>query len=427
MSADADQRTSKMSGFHNLTREEKVAKVYDFTQKNQHQDPLTQDDTVFLYELTGHNCDCARKVDEASLNELEGNYFDHVTSRLSENAITTKQFPYSITPNMKVNGKDYLIPMAIEESSVVATIGNISRFAREGEGIISKYISSEMIGQIQMSRFKDEGEAYKAMDIIKANEQDILKIANVQDPILVKHGGGARRIAQEYLDSKIGPMVVTELHVDTGYAMGANAVNTMCEAVAPFIEDITGAKVFLRILTNLAERRVVQTDVKVKTEDFVKKDFPIEAVIEGINNADAFAWASSKRASTHNKGIMNGVDAVAIATGQDFRALEAGAHSYAARNGRYEPLSTWHADEDYILGSLSLPMAVGTVGGASAIDRLVQTSYKILDLERGAYELGEVIAATGAIQNLGALRALAMEGINKGHMKLHSDNMAMAA
>jgi hydroxymethylglutaryl-CoA reductase len=264
---------------------------------------------------------------------------------------------------------------------------------------------------------------FGAKNKIYEKKEEIIQIANQQDPILVKLGGGARDIEVRVLDTKAGPMVITHLIVDTRDAMGANAVNTMAEALAPFIEKWTGGKVYLRILSNLADRRLVRARVSVKKEA-VKGG---EEIVDGIIYAWAFADADPHRAATNNKGIMNGITPLIIATGNDFRAIEAGAHSYAARTGLYRSMTHWEKDKNGdLVGTIELPMAVGLVGGATALHPLAKIVIKILGVET-ATELGEIIGAVGLCQNLAALRALAAEGVQKGHMSLHAKNIAVMA
>jgi len=348
-----------------------------------------------------------------------GNLEPKIADAMIENVIGSMSYPFAVATNFKINGKDYLVPMVIEESSVVAAASNAARVMRRDGGIKATTTGPVMISQIQLVNIK--APYYAKMKIIE-HKQEILDLANKQDPVLVKLGGGAKDLEVRVIDSPQGPMVVTHLIVDVRDAMGANAVNTMAEKVAPLIEKITGGKVYLRILTNLAEKRLARAWVKV-----YKEDIGGEEVVDGIVAASNFAWADPYRAATHNKGIMNGIIAVALATGQDHRALEAGAHAYAARNGRYMPLSLWEKDEDgNLVGSLELPIAVGLVGGAVKVHPVARIAIKILGVQT-AQELAEVMAAVGLAQNFAALRALATEGIQKGHMKLHAKNIAIMA
>ncbi len=385
-------KTSRIPGFYKLPVEERINKVKEFA------------------DLTDEEVELLKKF-----GALDKETADHMI----ENVIGTFPLPLGIATNFLINGKDYLIPMAVEESSVVAAASNAAKWCREGGGIISKISGSIMMSQIQLVNIKDP---FGAKMKILEHKDEILKIANEQDPVLVKLGGGAKDIEVRVLDSRIGPMVVTHLVVDVKDAMGANAVNTMAEAVAPYIEDITGGKVYLRIITNLADKRIVRARCVVP-----KEAIGGEEVVDGVVAAWAFADADPYRAATHNKGIMNGIDAVVIATGNDWRAVEAGAHAYAARTGVYKPLSTWekNANGD-LVGTLELPLAVGIIGGATKVHPLARLSLKILGVKT-ANELAEVMGAVGLVQNLAALKALATEGIQRGHMKLHARNIAIMA
>ena len=342
-----------------------------------------------------------------------------VADRMIENVIGGITMPMGVAINFRVNGKDYLVPMALEEPSVVAAASNAAKMARVKGGFKVTNTGPLMIGQIQVVKVPNPEKAKMAL-LEKRNE--ILKKANDQDPLLVSLGGGAKELNAKVLSTLKGPMVVAELVVNTGDAMGANAVNTMAEAVAPMVEETTGGKVLLRIISNLADRRLVRA-----TATFDKDAVGGVEAVDGIVEAYAFADADPYRCATHNKGIMNGVVAVGIACGQDIRALEAGAHSYASRTGKYKPLTTWEKDRNGdLLGTLEMPMAVGLVGGASKTHPAAKAAIKILGVTK-AVELAEVMAAVGLAQNFAALRALATEGIQRGHMKLHAKNVATAA
>ena len=357
--------------------------------------------------------------EDISILHSWGNLDPKIAEVMIENVIGSMAYPFAIATNFKINGKDYLVPMVIEESSVVAAASNAARVMRKDGGIKAVTTGPVMISQIQLVNVK--APYYAKMKIIE-HKEEILEVANKQDPVLVKLGGGAKDLEVRVIDSPYGPMVVTHLIVDVRDAMGANAVNTMAEKVAPLIERITGGKVYLRILSNLAEKRLARAWVKV-----YKEDIGGEEVVDGIVAASDFARADPYRAATHNKGIMNGIIAVALATGQDHRALEAGAHAYAARNGRYMPLSLWEKDEEgNLVGTLELPIAVGLVGGAVKVHPVARLAIKILEVKT-AQELAEIMAAVGLAQNFAALRALATEGIQKGHMKLHAKNIAIMA
>ena len=351
----------------------------------------------------------------AQTGSLPADTADHMI----ENVIGGFTYPLGIATNFKINGKDYLIPMALEEPSVVAAASNAAKMARVKGGFTVTNTGPVMIGQIQAVNVPnpDQGKAK-----LIARKNDILKKANDQDPMLVSLGGGAKDLNVKVLSSLKGPMVIAELIVNTGDAMGANAVNTMAEAVAPLVEELTSGRVFLRIISNLADRRLVRASAV-----FDKETIGGEEVVDGIVYAYAFADADPYRCATHNKGIMNGVIAVGIACGQDTRALEAGAHSYAARTGKYKPLTTWEKDENGdLVGKLEMPMAVGLVGGAAKTHPTARADIKILGIKT-AIELAEIMGAVGLAQNFAALRALASEGIQRGHMKLHAMNVAVNA
>jgi hydroxymethylglutaryl-CoA reductase len=319
--------------------------------------------------------------------------------------------------NFLINGREILVPMAIEEPSVVAAASHAARLARSGGGFFVTHTGPLMIGQIQVVQVADANGT--RMHLFERKEE-ILRLANSQDPILVSVGGGARDLEIRILSTPCGDMVVLHLIVDTRDAMGANTVNTMAEALAPQIESWTGGRVYLRILSNLADKRLVRARTKI-----TKEALGGEGVVDGIICAHAFADADPYRAATHNKGIMNGVSAVILATGNDTRAIEAGAHSYAVRDGRYRPLSVWERDaEGNLVGTLEMPMAVGFVGGATKINPISQVAMKILGIQ-SAVEMGAVIGAVGLAQNLAALRALSTEGIQRGHMSLHARNIAV--
>jgi len=357
--------------------------------------------------------------DEARTIANTGGLPSDVADRMIENVVGGIAFPMGIAVNFKVNDRDYLVPMALEEPSVVAAASNAAKMARVKGGFNVTNTGPVMIGQIQVVDVRDpQGSKTKLL----AKKDDILKKANEQDPMLVSLGGGAKDLNVKVLSTLKGPMVVPELIVNTGDAMGANAVNTMAEAVAPMVEEITGGKVFLRIISNLADKRLVRA-IAV----FDKEAIGGEETVDGIVYAYAFADADPYRCATHNKGIMNGVIAVAIACGQDIRALEAGAHSYASRSGKYKPLTVWEKDaEGNLVGKLEMPMAVGLVGGAAKTHPAARAAIKILGVKT-AMELAEVMAAVGLAQNFAALRALATEGIQRGHMKLHARNIAVSA
>jgi len=384
------ERKSNISGFHKLSVNERLNILKEFA-------GLT-DEEAELLKKTG-----ALELDSAN--------------RMIENVVGTTELPFGIATNFLINKRDYLIPMVIEEPSVVAAASYAAKLARPGGGFKTSSTEPIMIGQIQLLSHNPEEAAKKILD----HKQELLELANSRDSVLIKLGGGAKDLEARIIDTEEGKMVIIHLLVDVRDAMGANAVNTMAEFIAPEIEKVTGGKVRLRIISNLADRRLARAEAVWK-KDVIGKD-----TIDGILAAYHFAEADQYRCTTHNKGIMNGIDAVAIATGNDFRAIEAGAHSYAARNGRYQSLTKYRKNENGdLVGSIELPMAVGLVGGATRTHPVARIAVKILGVKT-ANELAEIIAAVGLAQNFAALRALATEGIQAGHMKLHASNLAIMA
>ena len=358
-------------------------------------------------------------VEEAAILQNTGSLPIDLADRMIENVVGAFPVPLGIGTNFLVNGRDYLIPMAIEEPSVVAAASYAAKMARDGGGFHTSSTPPIMMGQIQVVDVKDP---YAAKMRVIQSKEEILKKANEQDPVLVSAGGGAKDLDAKVINTTQGQMLIVELYVDCRDAMGANAVNTMNEAVAPDIERIANGHVCLRIISNLATRRLARASCLVP-----KASVGGEAVVDGIVNACAFAAADPYRAATHNKGILNGIIAVVLATCNDHRAIEAGAHAYAARTGHYTSLSTWEKNENGdIVGSIELPMAVGLIGGAVKTHPVAKVAVKILGVKT-ANEFGEVLAAVGLAQNLGALRALAHEGIQRGHMSLHAKNVAVMA
>ncbi|UCC76615.1 MAG: hydroxymethylglutaryl-CoA reductase, degradative, partial [Anaerolineales bacterium] len=342
-----------------------------------------------------------------------------------ENVVGVFGLPLGIATNFLINGRDYLVPMAIEEPSVVAGASFAARLVRDGGGFQTFSDAPLMIGQIQVLEVADPSAA--RFELLAAKER-VLALANEQDPVIVELGGGARDLEVRVVEhSPAGPMLVVHVIYDARDAMGANTVNTALEAVAPLVAEISGGRTLLRILSNLADRRLARAKGIVPLSSLAHGEFTGQQVAEGIVEAWALAAADPYRAATHNKGIMNGVDAVVIATGNDWRAIEAGAHAYAARSGRYTSLSTWNQDRaGNLVGTLELPMAVGIIGGATRVHPAARAALKLLGVKT-ARELAEVIAAVGLAQNLAALRALASEGIQRGHMKLHARQVAIAA
>jgi len=355
--------------------------------------------------------------------EVEGLGIERA-DRMIENVIGIHGLPLGIATNFTINGRDYLIPMAIEEPSVVAGASYAARLVRSGGGFQAHSDEPRMIGQIQVLDLVDPWTA--RFNLLVAKDR-VITLANEQDPVIVGLGGGAKDLeARVITNSPVGQMLIVHLIYDCRDAMGANTVNTACEAVAPLIEEITAGRVNLRILSNLADHRLARARCTVPASTLEREGFSGPEVVQGIIEAYAMAAADPYRAATHNKGIMNGIDAVVIATGNDWRAIEAGAHAYAARSGRYTSLSTWARNEDGdLVGTLELPLAIGMVGGATKVHPMAQTALNILGVH-SARELAEVIASVGLAQNLAAIRALSAEGIQRGHMALHARQIAMA-
>ena len=342
-----------------------------------------------------------------------------------ENVVGVYGLPLGIARHFRVNGREVLVPMAIEEPSVVASASYMARLALSGGGFFASASAPEMIGQMQILDLDD---APSARLKLLEHREELLEAATAVDPVLSRLGGGARDLQVRLIDpSPLGAFLVLHLIYDVRDAMGANAVNTAMERLAPRVEQITGGRVHLRILTNLAERRLARARCTLKLADLAFDHYSGEQVRDGIIAAWAFAASDPYRASTHNKGIMNGVDAVVIATGNDWRAIEAGAHAYAARGGQYTSLSTWGKDrEGNLVGTLEMPMAVGIVGGATRVHPGARAALKLMGVQTAA-ELAEVIVSVGLAQNLAALRALSTEGIQRGHMGLHARQVAIAA
>jgi hydroxymethylglutaryl-CoA reductase len=362
---------------------------------------------------------------ELSALDGSGGLTPEQADHMIENVVGLHALPLGVAANFVVNGRDVLVPMAIEEPSVVAGASFMAKLARAGGGFVAHVTAPEMIGQMQILGTADLAAARLRLLEHKA---ELLDQANRIDPVLIKAGGGARDLEVRLIEqSPVGPFLVAHLIYDTRDAMGANAVNTACESLAPSVEQITGGRVHLRILSNLADRRLARARCAIPAAALAFGDFSGERVRDGIVEAYAFAAADSYRAATHNKGIMNGVDAVVIATGNDWRAIEAGAHAYAARGGRYTSLSTWERDAaGQLVGTLEMPLAVGIVGGATKVHPTAQAALKLMGVTT-ASELAEIIVSVGLAQNLAALRALATEGIQRGHMTLHARQVAIAA
>ena len=390
-------RSSRIPGFYELSPAERLAAVRDFASLSDAEMRVLGDGRLDLSEA------------------------DHMI----ENVVGSHALPLGIAVNFLINGRDRLIPMVVEEPSVVAGASFAARLARDGGGFRTDSDAPIMIGQIQVL---DVADPRAVRSELLDEKQRILDLANEQDPVLVGLGGGAKDLEVRVVErSLVGPMLIVHILHDCRDAMGANAVNTSAEAVAPLIEAITGGRVNLRIISNLADRRLARANCVVPADSLARGEAQGEDVARGIVEAYAMAASDPYRAATHNKGIMNGIDAVVLATGNDWRAVEAGAHAYASRAGHYSPLTSWAMNGDGALeGKIQLPLAVGIVGGATRVHPTARVALKILNV-CSASALAEVIAAVGLAQNLAALRALSTEGIQHGHMALHARQMAMAA
>jgi len=381
----------RLPGFYNLSVEERLIKVAEIAKLDEEEVKLIKSSSKLPLEIA---------------------------NRMIENVIGTFELPLAIATNFLIDGKDYLIPMVIEEPSVVAAASNAAKMAREAGGFFTDFTAPLMIGQIQLVDVKNP---YLAKFEILKNKEEIISKANECDPILLKLGGGCKDLEVRIIDTIFGKMVVVHLLVDVRDAMGANAVNTMCEKVAPIIARIAGGRALLRIISNLAVYRLARAKAV-----FRKEVIGGEEVVDGIMKAYAFAEADPFRCATHNKGIMNGISALMIATGNDFRAVEAGAHGYSAING-YKPLTKYEVDKKGdLVGFIELPIQAGVIGGATQTNPIARICLKILGV-KSSEELARVAAALGLAQNFAALRALATEGIQRGHMELHARNIAIMA
>ncbi len=383
---------SDISGFYKLSLEERQRKISEIANLNKEEIKILQ-----------------------NLGYFEPKQID----TLVENVIGSYQLPFGLAFNFKINNKDYIIPMVTEEPSVIAAASNAAKFARKHGGFHSEEVKSVMISQIQIINLPD---IKIAKEKILDNKSELLKIANEQDPLLSELGGGAFEFEIRELTTRKGEMLILHILVDVLDAMGANVVNTMAETISPYIEEICGGKVYLRIVSNLATHRIAKSKAT-----FDKELLGGVEVVEGILNAYEFALADPYRATTHNKGIMNGIVALTLATGNDTRAIESGAHAYAALKGQYSPLTKFQVDSDgNLVGEIELPLALGIIGGMTKIHPMARLALKILNI-KNASELSQIAAALGLAQNVAALRALASEGIQKGHMTLHSRNIAKLA
>ncbi|NCV19671.1 MAG: hydroxymethylglutaryl-CoA reductase, degradative [Rhodobacterales bacterium] len=369
----------------------------------------------------------AINCDQDLLNDLkgEGSLPLKIADGMIENVVGRFELPLGIATNFLVNGKDYLIPMAVEEPSVVAAASHMAKLARTSGGFQAVSDRPIMLGQIQVMDLED---LYASKTKILEYKNELILAANEKDKILVNLGGGCEDLEVHlFNETPAGPMLVVHLLVDVCDAMGANTVNTMAEHIAPLIEKLINGRVRLRILSNLADKRLVTASVKLSASQFDTKNYSGNEVIKGIFEAASFATVDPYRAATHNKGIMNGIDPIVVVTGNDWRAIEAGAHAFAARDGHYTSLTDWSiSNNGDLLGKITLPMAVGLVGGATKTHPTAKAAIALLGVKT-ATELGQVIAAVGLAQNLAALRALATEGIQRGHMTLHARNIAVQA
>ena len=382
---------SSIPKFHEKTREERIKIVESFS-------GLSKEEVTILKSNGGIS------FDEAN--------------NMVENVIGTVSFPLGIATNFKINGKDYLIPMVIEEPSVIAAASKAAKIARKNGGFTMESDASYSIGQIQVVGIDVRSSIPKIMNASK----EILDLANSRSKTLSKMDKGAKEVSCKEVNTKSGTMLVVELLIDVGDAMGANVTNTMCEGVAPLIEKLTGGRVILRILSNYSTKRLVRGKAI-----FDKDEVGGEEIVDNILLAYEFAANDTYRAVTHNKGIMNGIISVANSTGQDTRAIEAAAHAFASRNGKYTSLTNWRKDKDgNLIGEIELPMSVGTIGGIVNVHPMIKICNKILGI-KSARELSCIITAVGLAQNFSAIRALASEGIQKGHMKLHAKNIAFSA
>lgn len=357
--------------------------------------------------------------------QKEGGLDLETANAMVENVVGLYSLPLGIAQNFLVNGRDVLVPMVIEEPSVIAGVSFMAKLAKANGGFQAAMTSQEMIGQLQVLDLPDP---QAAAEKVLAHKNELLQTVANFHPSIQKYGGGPRDLQTRILpETEAGPMLIIHLIVDVQDAMGANIINSMLEYLAPIIEELTGGRVHLRILSNLADRRLAWASVRIACQDLAFDDYSGQQVRDGIIEAWAFAEADPYRAATHNKGVMNGIDAVVLATANDWRAVEAGAHAYAARSGKYRSLTLWtKAENGDLLGSIKLPMALGIVGGATKVHPTAKANLKLMGVQ-SVSELGGVIAAVGLAQNLAALRALATEGIQQGHMSLHARQVALSA
>ena len=373
-------------------------------------------------------------ADLANLNDehiaalaASGELDDDAADRMIENVIGTMSLPVGVATNFIIDQKHYVVPFCLEESSVVAAASNMAKRCHAKGGFTSNNDAPMMIAQIQLLEIEDHDAAIQQ---IEENKIQLMELANSLPSTMIRLGGGCKNITTRSLETLSGPMLIVHIHVDCRDAMGANAVNTMAELLAPELENMTSGRSLLRILSNLATQRLARVTATFTPEEMSNTGDADDGknIIDGILEAHHFAMADPYRAATHNKGVMNGISAVAVACGQDWRAVEAGCHAYVAyHQGRYGSMTHWEKDaEGNLVGTIETPMAVGIVGGASKVHPVARANLEILGVE-SAQELASIMAAAGLAQNLGALRALATSGIQKGHMRLHAKNMAVSA
>ncbi|MBP9708260.1 MAG: hydroxymethylglutaryl-CoA reductase, degradative, partial [Oligoflexales bacterium] len=387
------QKSSRIPGFYELPLSERVRWVEQFAELSQNQKQALLEFRPLGQELT---------------------------DIFIENAIGNYALPLGVATNFLINGKDFLLPMVVEESSVLAACSYAAKLIRSGGGFVTSSTASIMTGQIQVF-LPAKADLNQIGIILQENSEKLLNYANQGQSRLLERGGGANELTWRYI-KEIQSLVI-HLHVDTADAMGANIVNTMCEKVSSFIPQLFRCDLGLRILTNYTDRRLAKAECTIPKEAFAAQEISGAMVVDRIEKAFKFAYYDVYRATTNNKGIMNGIDAVLIATGNDWRAIEAGAHAYSCRDGQYRPMATWKKlFNGDLYGQLELPMAVGTVGGVTKLHPTAQTALKILG-NPSARLLAEIIVSAGLAQNLAALRALATEGIQKGHMGLHQKNL----
>ncbi len=390
-------KSSRLSGFYKLSLNERVAAVAKWAD-------LTVDEE---WVLLGNGLSAEQ------------------AGQMIENSIGTLALPLGVAANFTINGRDYLIPMAVEEPSVVAAVSHAAKLIRDGGGFFTEASDPVMIGQIQVLDIPDMTAAIAALEV---NTARLMAEADSVSESIVRRGGGSRGLEfRPFQQTPVGPMLVVHLLYDCRDAMGANAVNTAVEFIAPLVAELTGGRTNLRILSNLTDRRTATARCRIPAASLATLDLPGKVVAQRIAEANAFAVVDPYRAATHNKGIMNGVDAVCLATGNDWRAVEAGVHAYAARNGQYSALTDWHvAENGDLVGEMTLPLAVGTVGGATKVHPTAKVAMKILAVD-SAEELAQIIVCVGLAQNLAAIKALCTTGIQAGHMRLHARQVALAA